>query len=67
MLEAVDEDMAEVTAKTILETLRRMRTKNPRINVKLLAKIVKAQGTLQMSAESPRKKDRKRALKRKLT
>ena len=67
MAEAVDKDVAEVAAETILETLRRMRTKNPRINLKLLATIVKAKGTLQMNVESPRRKDQKKTLKRKLT
>ena len=65
--EVVDEDVAEVTAETILKTPRRTRTKNPRINLKLPATIVKAKGTLQMNAESPRRKDQKKTLKRKLT
>ena len=41
--------------------------KNLRINIRLLATIVKAKGTLQMNAESSRRKDRKKTLKRKLT
>ena len=61
------EVVAEVAAKTILESLRKMRTRNPRIDRRKSATIVEVKGILQMSTESPRKKDQRRILKRKLT
>ena len=67
MAEAVDEDVAEVAAEIILKTLKRMKTESQRINQRLLATIVKAKGTLQMNVESPKSKDQKKTLKRKLT
>ena len=65
-VEAMVEDVVEVTTEITLKTLKEMKMKSLKTNLRSCAITVKERGILRMNAESPKRKD-KRTLRRKHT
>ena len=66
MAEAVDEDVAEVVAEITLGIPTKTKMRSLKINLRSPATTIKVRGILPMNVESPRKKERRKTLTRKL-